>query len=64
MYLSNAVDALDSPGAAGELTADEALGRLLSGTGLTYRYLDDDDQWLKTELRTKAQEIAFWTEQG
>jgi len=23
--------------------------------------LDDDDQWLKIELKTKAHEIAFWT---
>lgn len=28
-------------GATGELTAIEALGQLLHGTGLTYRYLDD-----------------------
>jgi phosphatidylserine/phosphatidylglycerophosphate/cardiolipin synthase-like enzyme len=25
-----------------------------------WSYLDDDDQWLKDELRTKAQEITFW----
>lgn len=28
-----------------------------------WSYLEDDDQWLKAELRTKAQEIAFWTAQ-
>jgi len=26
-----------------------------------WSYLDDNDQWLKVELKTKAQEIAFWT---
>ena len=26
-----------------------------------WSYLDDDDQWLKVELKSKAQEIAFWT---
>lgn len=31
---------LQSPGVAGDFTASEALSRLLSGTGLTYRYND------------------------
>jgi phosphatidylserine/phosphatidylglycerophosphate/cardiolipin synthase-like enzyme len=26
-----------------------------------WSYLDDDDKWLKNELTSKAQEIAFWT---
>ncbi|MHB8746293.1 MAG: phospholipase D-like domain-containing protein [Gammaproteobacteria bacterium] len=26
-----------------------------------WSYLDDDDQWLEDELKSKAQEIAFWT---
>ena len=30
-----------TPGAVGDLTLDEALKQLLTGTGLTYRYLDD-----------------------
>ena len=41
VYFSKAVDALNTPGAIGELTTDEALSKLLSGTGLSYRYLDD-----------------------
>ncbi|MEJ1964472.1 MAG: TonB-dependent receptor [Gammaproteobacteria bacterium] len=41
VYLSDSVDTQQTSGAAGELTADEALTKLLSGTGLTYRYLDD-----------------------
>jgi iron complex outermembrane receptor protein len=42
VYLSDAVDSLNTTGAVGEFTADEALTKLLSGTGLTYRYLDSN----------------------
>ncbi|HEX9121360.1 MAG TPA: phospholipase D-like domain-containing protein [Terriglobales bacterium] len=28
-----------------------------------WSYLDDDDQWLKNELKSKAQEIGYWTRQ-
>ncbi len=41
VYLSDAVDKLKTQGASGELTPDEALKQLLSGTGLSYRYLDE-----------------------
>jgi iron complex outermembrane recepter protein len=41
VYLSDAVDKLKTAGAVGEFTADEALRKLLSGTGLSYRYLDE-----------------------
>jgi iron complex outermembrane recepter protein len=41
VYLSDAVDTMKTEGASGELTPDEALKQLLSGTGLTYRYLDE-----------------------
>jgi len=34
--------ALHTNGAVGELTADQALTKLLSGTGLVYRYIDDN----------------------
>jgi len=40
MYLSDTVEPLHTAGAVGEFTTDEALTRILSGTGLTYRYLD------------------------
>src|SRR6266853_1427642 len=40
-------------GAVGDLTLDEALKQLLTGTGLTYRYLDDKTV---TILPVKAQE--------
>ena len=41
VYLSDHVDPLSTQGATGELTSDEALERLLSGTGLSYRHLDE-----------------------
>jgi iron complex outermembrane recepter protein len=40
-YRSETVGDLQTAGAVGEFTTDEALARILSGTGLTYRYLDD-----------------------
>ncbi len=41
LYFSELVKGLRTQGAAGELTDSEALNRLLSGTGLTYRYVND-----------------------
>jgi iron complex outermembrane receptor protein len=42
LYLSNTVRDVRTSGANGDMTANEALEQLLSGTGLTYRYLDDN----------------------
>src|SRR6202042_2741637 len=42
LYLSNTVRDVRTNGANGDITANEALEQLLSGTGLTYRYLDDN----------------------
>jgi iron complex outermembrane recepter protein len=42
LYLSNTVRDVRTNGANGDMTANEALEQLLSGTGLTYRYLDDN----------------------
>ncbi|MHB8577594.1 MAG: TonB-dependent receptor plug domain-containing protein, partial [Dehalococcoidia bacterium] len=42
LYLSNTVRDLRTLGADGDFTADEAFNQLLTGTGLTYRYLDDN----------------------
>ena len=50
-YRSELVNDLTTSGAAGELTIDEALTQLLSGTGLTFKYLDD-----KTITITNASE--------
>jgi len=41
LYLSEGVDKARTSGAIGEFTADEALTKLLQGTGLSYRYLDE-----------------------
>src|SRR5690606_9205348 len=41
VYFSSNIDPIPSGGAQGELTVDEALEQLLSGTGLTYRYLGE-----------------------
>jgi len=42
LYFSGLVKHLKTAGATGELTADEALTQLLSGTGLTFRYVDQN----------------------
>ena len=42
LYLSTMVRDVRTRGAAGDITADEAFDQLLDGTGLTYRYLDDN----------------------
>lgn len=44
LYRSEIVGQLQTSGAAGELTTQETLDKLLSGTGLTYRYLDVDQK--------------------
>ncbi len=41
LYRTEIVKDLHTRGAVGSLTSDEALGKLLGGTGLTYKYLDD-----------------------
>jgi iron complex outermembrane recepter protein len=41
IYASDLVDRKQCAGAVGIFTPDEALGKLLAGTGLTYRYLND-----------------------
>jgi len=40
LYFSDTVRNVRTEGASGELSADEALSRLLNGTGLSYRFLD------------------------
>lgn len=41
VYVTEEIANVRTEGAVGELTTDEALKRLLNGTGLTHRYLDD-----------------------
>jgi len=40
VYVSEEINALQTQGLVGEFTSDEALKRLLNGTGLTFHYLD------------------------
>ena len=42
VYVSEDVNPRTTKGASGALTQDEALTQILGGTGLTYRYLDED----------------------
>jgi iron complex outermembrane receptor protein len=42
LYLSNTVRDVQTRGANGDMTANEAFDQLLDGTGLTYRYLDQN----------------------
>ncbi len=41
VYVSEEVDALNTQGAIGEFTPEEALAKLLAGTGLTFKYLNE-----------------------
>ena len=41
VYVSEDVNSLRTGGAVGDLTPTEALQKLLEGTGLTFRYLDE-----------------------
>jgi iron complex outermembrane receptor protein len=42
VYFTAKIDALQTQGALGELTTEEAFSQVLSGTGFTYRYLRDN----------------------
>ncbi|HEY8510112.1 MAG TPA: TonB-dependent receptor, partial [Steroidobacteraceae bacterium] len=53
IFRTDLVGDLQTQGAVGELTVDEALTQLLSGTGLTFQYLDE-----KTITITKARNGA------
>jgi len=41
VYVSEEINSAHTHGAVGEFTSEEALKALLSGTGLTFRYLDE-----------------------
>ncbi len=63
VYASREVDSLRTPGVVGAVTASEALVKLLSGTGLTYRYLDEQTitvQPLATGAGSKRSGIRGW----
>lgn len=60
IYRSDLVGDRQTGGAAGELTVDEALRQLLTGTGLTYRHLDDDGITIVPSGETAGSAPAFY----
>jgi len=58
VYRSEVVRDLRTQGASGELTALEALGQILSGTGLTYRYLDDKTVTIIANPRSSVSPVS------
>jgi len=54
-YRSEIVGDLKSPGAVGELTTEEAFTRILVGTDLTFRYLDEKTVTIVPVASTQAQ---------
>lgn len=58
LYRTEVVGDARTAGAAGDLTAVEALTQLLLGTGLTFRYLDDTTVMLISETASVDQSAA------
>jgi iron complex outermembrane receptor protein len=52
IFVSEEVNNLQTPGAVGEFTSEEALKRLLTGTGLTFQYLDQKTVTIVTNNTT------------
>src|SRR5712671_2846223 len=55
VYVSEDIGSARTAGAVGEFTPEEALKKLLSGTGLTYRYLDEKTVTIVPAAHTQAQ---------
>ena len=55
VYVSEDIGNVHTTGAVGEFTPEEALKKLLSGTGLTYRYLDEKTVTIVPAASTRAQ---------
>lgn len=64
LYLTAALKGLRTPGASGKLTADETLTRLLSGTGLRYRYVDADAISIIAGSGSAASESGAFADDG
>jgi iron complex outermembrane receptor protein len=67
LYLSNTVRDIRTNGADGDITANEALEQLLSGTGLTFRYLDEKTVTvvpLKTSLLNDGAGVSLQSQSG
>lgn len=54
VYISEDVNALRTNGATGDLSMDEALTQILSGTGLTYKYLDENSITILPHSETQS----------
>ncbi len=54
VFRTDVVSDLRTAGASGEFTIEEALQRLLKGTGLTYRYLDDQTVTIEHAVASSA----------
>lgn len=54
VYLAEVVEKIQSQGAVGELTVDEALTMVLSGTGLIHKYLSEDTVAITLALPTQS----------
>jgi iron complex outermembrane recepter protein len=54
IYVSEVVNSLHTEGAVGSFTSEEALRRLLKGTGLVFKYLDDNTITVDTEAPPPA----------
>ncbi|MGH8210763.1 MAG: TonB-dependent receptor plug domain-containing protein, partial [Steroidobacteraceae bacterium] len=68
-YRSEVVGNRQTAGASGDLTRDEALTQLLSGTGLSYQFLDDNTVTIiptptgRTSLSSKGEKAASQTDE-
>lgn len=58
VYVSEIVNPRSTEGAVGEFTAEEALQRLLNGTGLTYRYLNDETVTIVPAATAPAEKVS------
>ncbi len=55
VYVSEDIGKVRTAGAVGEFTSEEALKKLLTGTGLTYRYLDEKTITIVPAASTQSQ---------
>jgi iron complex outermembrane recepter protein len=58
LYFTDTVRDLRTSGAVGEITIDEALTRILQGTGLTYKYLNDNTITIVSPATSPSREVT------
>lgn len=58
IYVSEEISGRSTQGAVGELTPQEALARLLAGTGLTFKYLDDKTVTIVPTSQSASRSVA------